>query len=864
MNTENKYNIRDYLGKEVLFFDGGTGSVLQARGLKPGELPENWNIEKPEEIVQLNYNYFLAGSNIVNTNSFGAFSTKFTGKDGSYSLEQIVTAAVENAKEARRRIYEKDEERGISVPRFIALDIGSCGKLLKPLGDLEFEDAVTLFKTTFLMGLKCNPDLILIETINDLYEAKAAVIAAKEAREETGADVPIIVSTVYDEGHKSLTGSSPEIVGAVMEGLGVDALGMNCSLGPVQMKPIVKRLLSSTTLPVLVKPNAGLPRSINGQTVYDVDDNEFAQLVAGFVKEGAMIVGGCCGTNPSYIKKLVDNTNAIKGEINSIQPKTRKSVITSGTKIVEFGKAPILIGERINPTGKKKLKAALVSNDISYILNEGITQEEKGAQVLDVNVGLPEIDECQMMQTVIKGLQAVTDLPLQIDTSDPVTMEKALRLYNGKPLINSVNGKQEVMKEVFPLVKKYGGIVVALALDEQGIPPTAEERIKIVEKLYNTAAEYGIDPCDVMIDPLAMTVSADDQAAVATLATVKYVKEVRKGLTILGVSNVSFGLPLREHITSIFFTMAMQNGLSAAIMNPNAAEMMKAWTCFKTISGLDSQCLGYIDFAGKYEAQMATKAIAAGGSGITSSAGSGSAAGGSAAGGGTAPTDGSANNANSALSDPLIKAIVKGLKENSKHETENYFSGANGKSLSAMEIINDKIIPALDIIGKDFEQKKAYLPQLLMAADAAKEAFAVIKDELNKRGVEEESKGTVVIATVKGDIHDIGKNIVKVLLENYSFKVIDCGKDVPPETVLEAVIKEHAPLAGLSALMTTTVGAMEETIKLLHEKAPWCKVFVGGAVLNQDYADQIHADQYTKDAMDSVKYCQTVMEGVKA
>lgn len=842
MNTENKYNIRDYLGKEVLFFDGGTGSVLQARGLKPGELPENWNIEKPEEIVQLNYNYFLAGSNIVNTNSFGAFSTKFTGKDGTYSLEQIVTAAVENAKEARRRIYEKDEEKGISVPRFIALDIGSCGKLLKPLGDLEFEDAVTLFKTTFLIGLKCNPDLILIETINDIYEAKAAVIAAKEAREETGVDIPIIVSTVYDEGHKSLTGSSPEIVGAVMEGLGIDALGMNCSLGPVQMKPIVTRLLEATTLPVLVKPNAGLPRSVNGQTVYDVDDNEFAQIVAGFVKEGAMIVGGCCGTNPSYIKKLVDNTEKIKGEINSIQPKKRKSVITSGTKIVEFGKSPILIGERINPTGKKKLKAALVSNDISYILNEGITQEEKGAQVLDVNVGLPEIDECQMMQTVIKELQAVTDLPLQIDTSDPVTMEKALRLYNGKPLINSVNGKQEVMKEVFPLVKKYGGIVVALALDEQGIPPTAEDRIKIVEKLYNTAAEYGIDPCDIMIDPLAMTVSADDQAAVATLATVKYVKEVRKGLTILGVSNVSFGLPLREHITSIFFTMAMQNGLSAAIMNPNAIEMMKAWTCFKTISGLDGQCLGYIDFAGKY-AELQASAVPANGT--------------------AAPTPVKAEE-NGALSDPLIKAIVKGLKENSKHETENYFSGANGTQLSAMEIINDKIIPALDIIGKDFEQKKAYLPQLLMAADAAKEAFAVIKDELNKRGVEEESKGTVVIATVKGDIHDIGKNIVKVLLENYSFKVIDCGKDVPPETVLEAVIREHAPLAGLSALMTTTVGAMEETIKLIHEKAPWCKVFVGGAVLNQDYADQIHADQYTKDAMDSVKYCQTVMEEVKA
>ena len=841
-------NVRDYLGKQVLFFDGGTGSVLQAQGLKPGELPENWNIEQPSKIVQLGYGYFLAGSNIINTNTFGAFETKFTGKDGKHGLEEIIDAAFKNANEACRLIQEKDKEAGLDTPRFIAFDIGSCGKLLKPLGDLEFEDSVLLFKKTFEYGIKNNPDVILIETMNDLYEAKSAVIAAKEALEEADKEIPIIVSMVYDEGQKPLTGSSPEICAAVLEGLGVSALGLNCSLGPEQMKPIVTKLLQSTELPILVKPNAGLPKSENGKTVYDVGAEEFSDLVSEFCREGAAIAGGCCGTNPTFIKKLVEKTNKISDEFKAAGKEfpaprqIKKSVITSCTKLVEFGKAPILIGERINPTGKKKLKQALKDNDITYILNEGITQEEKGAQVLDVNVGLPEIDECSMMQTVIKELQAVTDLPLQIDTSDPITMEKALRLYNGKPLINSVNGKQEVMEQIFPLVKKYGGMVVALALDESGIPETAEERIAVVEKLYNKAAEYGISDKDIIIDPLAMTVSANDQAGRATLATVKYVKEVRHGLSLLGISNVSFGLPLREHITSIFFTMAMQNGLSAAIMNPNSMEMMKAWTCFKTLSGLDAQCLEYIGFAEKYSEHLAT----------TTSAGT-------PANGAAAPNAApAASNGNDTIH-PLIKAILKGLKETAASETLKLLNGSDGKEpLSAVEVIDTKIIPALDIIGKDFEQKKAYLPQLLMAADAAKEAFAVIKTELEKKGVEGEKKGPIVIATVKGDIHDIGKNIVKVLLENYSFRVIDLGKDVPPETVLAAVIKEHAPLAGLSALMTTTVGAMEETIKLIQKDAPWCKVFVGGAVLNQDYADKIHADAYCKDAMESVKYAQSI------
>ena len=828
--------VRDYLDKQILFLDGGTGSVLQSRGLRPGELPENWNIEKPEEIVQLHYSYFLAGSNIVLSNTFGAFSTKFTG-DKTYPLEQVINAALDNAFKAREMILEKDKESGISVPRFVAFDLSSCGKLLAPLGDLDFEDAVSLFKTSFLIALKKNPDLIYIETINDLYEAKAAVIAAKEAREELNLDTPIFVTTVYDEEQKSLTGSSPEITAAVLESLGVDALGANCSLGPKQMVPVVERLLNSTSLPVIIKPNAGLPKSENGKTVYDVTDDEFAQIVSDFCKKGTLLAGGCCGTNPLYISKLVKKAAGISKDCGTANSTNKKSVITSATRLVQFGGAPVLIGERINPTGKKKLKEALRTNDIAYILNEAVTQEEKGAEVLDVNVGLPEIDECKMMQTAIKEIQAVTDLPLQIDTSDPVTMEKALRIYNGKPLINSVNGKDEVMNQIFPLVKKYGGMVVALTLDESGIPATAEGRIVIVEKIYKRAAEFGISQNDIIVDPLAMTVSADDQAAVATLNTVKYVHDVKHGLTSLGVSNVSFGLPLREHITSVFFTMAMQNGLSAAIMNPNASEMMKAWQCFKTLSGLDAQCMGYISFAEKYSEQLAQAAA--------NNAGS---------------SNGISQATNSTeISDPLIKAIIKGLKENAKTATENYITGNACEKLSAMQIINEKIIPALDTIGKSFEQKKAYLPQLLMAADAAKEAFTVIKEELSKSGSEEKKLATVVIATVKGDIHDIGKNIVKVLLENYSFNVIDLGKDVEPQTVLDAVIKEHAPLAGLSALMTTTVGAMEETIKLIHEKAPWCKVFVGGAVLNPEYAEQIHADCYTKDAMESVKYCQKMI-----
>ena len=839
-------NILDYYKKSPLIFDGGTGSVLQEKGLLPGVLPETWNIEKPEIITDLHYNYYLAGSNIVNTNTFGAFSTKFAGGT-SYSLKQIIDAAFKNLTLARQKIIEHDKEQGLDTPRFISFDIGSCGKLLKPLGELEFEECINLYKETFSLALPHKPDLLTIETINDLYEAKAIILAAKETMDALNIKVPILLSFVFDENAKTLTGSTPEICIELAQSLGVDIIGTNCSLGPKQMQPIVNRMLDYATIPVCVKPNAGLPKSVDGKTVYDVTEDEFADFALDFCKSGAFIIGGCCGTNFSYIKNLSYKIkNHLEKNPYCIKENHTRSVITSSTKLVEFGKRCVLIGERINPTGKKKLKEALKEKNISYILGEAVTQQEKGAEVLDINVGLPEIDECQMMQTVIKEVQSVTDLPLQIDTSDIKTMEKALRIYNGKPLINSVNAKEENMKQVFPLVKKYGGMIVCLTLDETGIPPFAKDRITLAKKLYDTAFSYGIKKEDIIIDPLAMTVSADSFAAVNTLETVKYIKEQLNGLTSLGVSNVSFGLPLREHITSVFFTMAMQNGLSAAIMNPSAKEMIKAYKCFNTLSGLDNQCLEYIDFASSYEKEVAQNAVKVSNAATTKTNENG--------------TSASVTSSNSATSqdDPLIKAILKGLKDNAKTSTQFLLLDNNGSALTPIQIIDTKIIPALDIIGRDFENKISFLPQLLMAAEAAKVSFDVIKDHLQKSGLEEKKVGTVVIATVKGDIHDIGKNIVKVLLENYSFNVIDLGKDVPPETVLDAVIKHHAPLAGLSALMTTTVGAMEDTIKLIHQKAPWCKVFVGGAVLTQEYADQIHADKYTKDATESVKYCQSV------
>ena len=788
-------NIRDFIKNNRVYLDGGMGTLLQKSGLQPGELPEHWNISHPEVIREIHKNYYDSGSNVVNTNTFGANTLKFSIDE----LDEIICHAVKNADEARKASSGEQE-------KFIALDVGPTGKLLKPLGDLDFEDAVKIFAETIRLGVKYGVDLITIETMNDSYETKAAVLAAKE-----NSDLPIIVTNAYGENGRLMTGANPAVMAAMLEGMGVDAIGANCSLGPKQLMDVMDELLKYCSVPVAFKPNAGLPKSDGKVTYYDVDADEFAQDIKLSVENGVRIVGGCCGTTPEYIKKVCELTCGMKPK--EIEKKTY-SVCTSYNKAVFFGEKPILIGERINPTGKKRFKQALLENDIGYILQEAVNQQAKGVHVLDVNVGLPGIDEAQMLTTSVCELQCVTDLPLQIDSSDPVAMESALRRYNGKAMINSVNGKEENMNAIFPLVKKYGGFVVALTLDEKGIPSTVEGRMKIARKILLTAALYGINKKDIIFDPLAMTVSADKMSAVTTLETVKKITEQLGCNTSLGVSNVSFGLPSRELVNAAFFTTAMENGLSAAIMNPYSARMMEAYYSFNVVKGLDDNCMDFINFASQQEVQPTVKH-------------------------------------ESSLT--LKEAIEKGLKEKSS-EITTAMLGEN----APLDIVNSHVIPALDDVGKRFEEKKLFLPQLLMSAEAAKASFEVIKAAMAADG-NSVKKGNIVIATVHGDIHDIGKNIVKLLLENYGYNVIDLGKNVPPETVLNAVIENHAPLVGLSALMTTTVPAMEETVKLVKEKAPWCKTVVGGAVLTQDYADKIGADKYAADAMESVRYAETVI-----
>ena len=806
---------------KMLYFDGGTGSILQENGLQPGELPERWNLSHADFIQSLHENYYKAGANIVKTDTFGLNCLKFSEDE----LTQIVNAALDNANAARETV-EASGHAFAGAPHYIALDIGPTGKLLKPLGDLAFEDAVDVFKSILKpAAVHGGFDLVLIETMNDVYEAKAAVLAAKEIT-----DVPIFITTVYDENAKLLTGADPETCVALFEGLGVAAVGLNCSLGPRQMAPIVPRLVAAASIPVIVNPNAGLPRSENGKTVYDVDPDDFADCMVEIAKSGANIIGGCYGTTPAHIARMVERTK----DIPSVYPEPKNlTVITSYTHPVYFKDRPVLIGERINPTGKKRFKQALRDHDIDYILQEGLTQQENHAHVLDVNVGLPEIDEPSLICDVITELQGVLDLPLQIDTTDPVALERGLRLYNGKALINSVNGKREVMDTVFPLVKKYGGVVVALLLDEGGIPETCEGRLKIAEKIYAEAAKYGLSPSDILIDALCMSVASDDVAGRETLKAVDAITRRYHGKTILGVSNISFGLPHREIVTAAFFQMAMQAGLSAAIINPNSIDIQKAYASHCMLSGLDPKCMDYITFATENEERLtAGPAVAA--SGVSSSA---------------KTNRGMAN-------DTLEFFITKGLGEPAAEKTKAMLN----EGVDPMVIINDHLINALNYVGKRFEEKTLFLPQLLMSASACSCAFDVIKTYMINSGKQQQKKCKVILATVKGDIHDIGKNIVKTLLENYGFDVIDLGKDVPPETVVESCIEHHAPLVGLSALMTTTVPSMAETIKLLREKAPWAKAVVGGAVLTQEYADQIGADKYCKDAMETVGYATEIHE----
>ena len=796
--------LRERLGKEWLFCDGGTGSILQGLGLKGGELPETWNLTRPDDIKALNKSYFDAGSNIVNTNTFGANRFKFD------NVSEIVTAAVKICQQARKEAGREDDA-------YVAIDVGPTGKLLEPMGDLPFNVAVDVFAEIIKAGYEAGGDLVVIETMSDSYEAKAAVVAAKEV-----CDLPIIVTMVYDESGKLLTGGGVEGTVAMLEGLKVDAIGINCGFGPAQMLPIAERLVKCSSLPIVVNPNAGLPRTENGVTVYDVDPEEFSCVMEDIARLGVHVMGGCCGTTPAHIGTMIKKVKALPFTEPVYKNET---YVTSFAGCVKIGKKPVIIGERINPTGKKKLQQALRDNDTDYILTEALKQEEAGADILDVNVGLPEIDEPSMMESVVLKIQSVTNLPLQLDTTDIEALERGMRIYNGKPMINSVNGKEENIKAVMPLVAKYGGVLVALPLDEDGIPATSDGRIAIAKRLYEAADKYGIPRKDIVIDGLAMTVSSDPNSAIATLDTVRRVRDEFSGHSILGVSNISFGLPARELVNSHFLTMAMQNGLSCAIINPCNGPMMASYRSFNALMNLDPNMGEYIN---------AYKDYVAGGAMSSSVAKTSSSSG-------------------QVLS--LAEAIERGVTGRAAEAMKE----ALDTGRDALEIIDAELIPSLDKVGKGFEAGTVFLPQLLMSADAAKAAFAVVKEAM--AGKPKKSKGQVIMATVKGDIHDIGKNIVKVMLENYGYDVIDLGKDVPPEVIVDCAIENNIRVVGLSALMTTTVASMEETIKLMREKKPDTKIVVGGAVMTPEYSKMIGADAYAKDAMATVRYCDSVFDG---
>lgn len=759
----------------ITYFDGGMGSMLN---LKAGELPELLNITDPDRVYAIHEAYANAGADIISANTFGANRLKYD------NVDELVKAGVKNAKRTGKRV---------------ALDIGPTGKLLKPMGDLDFEECVDIFADVVKAGNEAGADLVICETFGDLYELKAAMLSVKE-----NCDLPLVVSMIFDEKGRLLTGADVQTACAVVEGLGADAIGFNCGLGPKQMIPLVEELHKYCSTPIIVMPNAGLPESINGKTVYNVEPDEFAEYMREIAQIGVSYLGGCCGTTPEHIKAMIEATKDIEAKIPEFKQDT---LVCSYSQTVDISSG-VVIGERINPTGKKLLKEALRNNDIDYIIREGINQKDAGAHILDVNMGLPEIDEAEMLCKSVFELQSVLSTPLQLDSSDAEAMEKALRIYNGKAMINSVNGKEKSMNEIFPLAKKYGGVVVCLCLDEGGIPTSAEGRIAIAEKIVNRAKEYGIDKKNLVIDALTMTISTDKSNALETLKAVDYIRNTMGINTVLGVSNISFGLPNREAINTAFYTLAMNNGLSAGIINPNSKPMMNAFYSYKALAGLDENCQNYINNAVNVEIVSNQSEI------------------------------------------DLKTAIIKGMKDESSKCARQLL-----KTLDSLDIINEYIIPALDVVGDGFENNKIFLPQLLMSADSAKAAFDEIKAHIVLQGVPQVKGEKIIIATVEGDIHDIGKNIVKVLLQNYGFDVIDLGKDVKCERVLEEAIKQNVKLVGLSALMTTTVPNMEKTITLLHESTD-AKVFVGGAVLTRDYAKMINADYYAKDAMESVRIAQ--------
>ena len=781
-------SFKELLGKKMLFFDGATGTQLQARGLQPGELPESWNFTHPEIVEAVHRGYLDVGSNIVKSNTFGANPIKLKGS--GLDCKETIEAAVAIAKRAC----------GGRANKFVALNLGPTGKLLAPYGDLPFEDAVAAYGEMVRYGAAAGADLILIETMSDTYEIKAAVLAAKE-----NCDLPVCVTMTFDQDGKLLTGATVEAAAVMCEGLGVDAMGFNCGLGPVQVAKLLPQMLAATSLPIIINPNAGLPVEKDGKTCFEVGPEEYAELMYELAQQGPSIIGGCCGTTPAHIEAMIKKCQALQpGGYRDC----KLTAVSSYGKAVHLGAGPVLIGERINPTGKKRLKEALAAQDLDYVCRLGLEQINVGAHILDVNVGTPGIDEPAMIAKAVPALQAITDTPLQIDTSNYEAMERALRLYNGKPMLNSVNGKEESLSKVLPLAKKYGAVLVALCLDDKGIPNTAAGRIAVAAKIIARAAAYGIESRNIVVDPLALTISTGAENAEIACEVIRTMKA--RGInTVMGVSNISFGLPGREAVNSTFFTMALAAGLSCGIINPQSKAMLDAYYGFRALAGFDEGCKEYVQHYADAPKATAT---------IVSEMG-------------------------------LYDAIVKGLAEAARKAAK-----AALISEQPLDVINKYMIPALDFVGNGFEKKTLFLPQLLMSADAAKAAFEVIREAV---GVSETQGETVIIATVHGDIHDIGKNIVKVLLENYGYRVVDLGKDVPVDTIVQAAQETKAKVVGLSALMTTTVGAMEETIKALNAVSS-CQIVVGGAVLTQEYADSIGASHYAPNAVSAVNYVNNV------
>lgn len=791
--------LKNKLGKEIIIFDGAMGTVLQQRGLKAGDIPERLNIENSEDIIDIHKSYLKAGAEILTTNTFGANALKMNELD--YSVEEVISAAVENARQAVI-------ESGIDAA--VALDMGPIGELLEPMGSLEFDEAYNLYQQQVLVGVESGADLIHIETIADLYEARAAVLAAKE-----NSNLPIFCTLTFEENGRTFTGGSIRSMISVLEGLGVDGIGLNCSLGPKKLEPLVEEVLKYSEKPVILQANAGLPVVKDGETVFKISPEEYFKPLNRLYQKGLAVIGGCCGTNEEFISlisKKLKNKKIKKREV------IKESLVCSPSQHLNLKEVNV-VGERINPTGKAAFKEALRNGNLDYILKVAVEEVDAGADILDVNLGLPEIDEKEMMVKVIKELQGIIDTPLQIDSSNPDVIEEALRYYNGTAIVNSVNGEAEVLEKTLPAVKKYGAAVIGLTMDGDGIPAAAEERFEVAEKIVNKAAEYGISRDKIIIDCLTLTASAQQEGVKETLKAVKMVKEKLGVKTTLGVSNVSFGLPERPILNRTFLSMALYQGLNLPIIDPNDEEMMAAVKAAAVLNNIDQGAAKYIEYMAELEAESDSAEI----------------------------------KKNQKKEDDLQTVIIKGLKNEAAHLTK-----AALKENEAIEVVNKYLIPALDIVGESYEKGEIFLPQLVQSAETVKEAFLVLKEEMARTGGRDISKGKIVMATVKGDVHDIGKNIVKTVLENYGYQIIDLGRNVNIKDIVKVVKENKIKLLGLSALMTTTVKNMEKTIKAVREEVPEVKIMVGGAVLTTDYADMIDADYYARDAKKAVEIAKKV------